>query len=111
MKLFFLIGQFAKGFNITVAGIVTGIFSIYQESENQPVKKAAWNLFFKNKQYAMSKKKEPLIKPDEETKNTTDPQEKMKGPVSSIMQNIKEEAEEDDKETKEEADKKKDKNT
>lgn len=60
----------------------------------------------------MSKKKkdQPITQPDPETKNTTDPQEKMKGPVSSIMQDIKEEAEKGDAESKEEADKKSDEN-
>lgn len=57
------------------------------------------------------KQKQPLTKPDPETKHTTDPQDKMKGPISSIVQNIKEEAEENDNETKEDADKKKNKNT
>lgn len=57
----------------------------------------------------MSKKQTPAAK-DEAKKKETDPQEKMEGPVSSIMQNIKEEAEENDKESKPEADKKKDKN-
>ena len=52
-----------------------------------------------------------LSKPDKETLHTTDPQEQMKGPISSIMQNIKEEAEETDKVSKEEADKKKNENT
>jgi hypothetical protein len=47
------------------------------------------------------------LQPDPETLHTTDPQEKMKGPISSFMQGIKEEVEENDKETKEEADKKK----
>jgi hypothetical protein len=55
--------------------------------------------------------KNPLLKPDKETQNTTDPQEHMKGPISSIMQNIKEEAEENDEEGKEKSDKKKDENT
>jgi len=55
--------------------------------------------------------KDASIKPDPETKGTTDPQEHMKGPVSSFIQNIKETAEENDKESKEEADEKKDKNT
>ena len=32
--------------------------------------------------------KEPAIKPDPETLHTTDPQEHMKGPVSSIMHGI-----------------------
>lgn len=37
-----------------------------------------------------------LIKPDPETLHTTDPQEHMKGPVSSLVQDIKEEAEKED---------------
>ena len=41
-------------------------------------------------------KKENNLAPDPATLHTTDPQEKMEGPVSSIVQNIKEEAEEDD---------------
>ena len=53
-------------------------------------------------------KKETPLKPDPETLHTTDPQENMEGPVSSVMQNIKEEAE--DNESKEAADSKKDKN-
>ncbi len=57
------------------------------------------------------KQKKPLSQPDPETLHTTDPQEHMEGPVSSLMQNIKEKAEENDAETKEEADEKKDKNT
>ena len=46
------------------------------------------------------KKKDPLLKPDPETLHTTDPQEKMEGPVSSIVQNIKEEAEDNDSDEK-----------
>ena len=57
-----------------------------------------------------SKKKDPLA-PDPETLHTTDPQEHMKGPVSSTVKNIEEKAEENDKESKEEADRKKDRNT
>ena len=34
-------------------------------------------------------KPQPTSKPDPETLDTTDPQEHMKGPVSSFMQNIK----------------------
>ena len=56
-------------------------------------------------------KKDLVLKPDEETLHTTDPQEHMKGPISSIMQNIKEEAEENDEVSKEEADRKKNENT
>ena len=52
------------------------------------------------KENNQKKKKEGVLKPDPETLHTTDPQEKMEGPVSSIVQNIKEEAEEDDKEKK-----------
>lgn len=55
-------------------------------------------------------KKNPLTKPDPETLHTTDPQEHMRGPVSSTMQNIKEEANETDKVSKEEADRKREKN-
>jgi hypothetical protein len=47
-----------------------------------------------------NKKKDPLLKPDPETLHTTDPQEKMEGPVSSIVQNIKEEAEDNDSDEK-----------
>jgi hypothetical protein len=62
----------------------------------------------KNKNTTDKDKKEAPLKPDPETLHTTDPQENMKGPISSVMQNIKEGAE--DEETKESADKKKDKN-
>ena len=55
--------------------------------------------------------KDTPLAPDPETLHKTDPQENMKGPVSSMMQNIKEEAEETDKVSKEEADEKKDANT
>ena len=51
------------------------------------------------------------LKPDPETLHKTDPQENMEGPVSSFVQGIKEDAEKNDEESKEEADKKKDKNT
>jgi hypothetical protein len=70
----------------------------------------------KNKEQSSDKsneneeKKAPLD-PEPETLHKTDPQENMKGPISSIMQNIKDEAEENDVESKEEADEKKDKNT
>jgi len=52
----------------------------------------------------------PALKPDKETLHKTDPQENMEGPISSVMQNIKESSEKDDDNTKEEADRKKDKN-
>jgi hypothetical protein len=50
------------------------------------------------------------LQPDKKTLHKTDPQENMEGPVSSIMQNIKESSEKDNKESKEAADLKKDKN-
>lgn len=63
---------------------------------------------------AMDKKKneseKDKINKGKET-NSTDPQEKMEGPVSSLVQGIKEEAEQNDSESKEEADERKDKNT
>ncbi|HEX6170945.1 MAG TPA: hypothetical protein VFZ33_14750 [Chitinophagaceae bacterium] len=55
-------------------------------------------------------KTQPVSKPDPETLHTTDPQENMKGPVSSFMQNIKEEANKNDKVSKEEADRKREEN-
>jgi len=51
------------------------------------------------------------LKPDPETLHKTDPQENMKGPISSLVQSGKEEVEGNDKESKEEADKKKKENT
>jgi hypothetical protein len=58
------------------------------------------------------KKNEPAqgLKPDPETLHTTDPQDHMRGPVSSTMQNIKEEANKNDKVSKEEADRKREEN-
>ena len=63
----------------------------------------------KNKDTANDKT--DALQPDPETLKTTDPQEEMKGPVSSFMQSIKETAEETNKVSKEEADKKKNENT
>jgi hypothetical protein len=57
-----------------------------------------------------NKEKTPALAPDPETLHTSDPQDHMKGPVSSTMQNIKEEANKTDKVSKEEADKKKEEN-
>jgi hypothetical protein len=54
--------------------------------------------------------KDAAVKPDPETLHTTDPQEHMEGPVSSIMQNIAESGEKDDDKSKEEADKERDEN-
>ncbi len=67
-----------------------------------------------NQQAAKKKdtdKKKSSLEADPVTLNTTDPQEDMEGPVSSIMQKIKEAGEANDDESKEEADRKKDKNT
>ena len=47
-------------------------------------------------------------KPNPKTLHTSDPQENMKGPVSSFMQNVKHIAEKNDEESKEEATKKRD---
>ena len=41
--------------------------------------------------------KDAMLKPDPETLNTTDPQEHMKGPLSSLMHKVEEKAEENDK--------------
>jgi hypothetical protein len=61
----------------------------------------------KNKENKDNKdKKNKGFAPDPETLHTTDPQENMKGPVSSTMQNIKEEANKNDSVSEEEADKK-----
>jgi len=63
----------------------------------------------KNKKEEKNTKHQGL-KPDPETLHTTDPQEHMKGPVSSTMQGIKEEAKKNDKVSKEEADREREKN-
>jgi hypothetical protein len=49
-------------------------------------------------------KKQPLGQPDPETLHTTDPEEHMKGPISSVMQKIKEKAEDNDEQDRKEAD-------
>ena len=56
-------------------------------------------------------KKESPLEADPETLHTTDPQENMEGPISSIMQTIKEVGESNDVVSKEEANRKKDENT
>ena len=48
----------------------------------------------KNQQHPPNKGNENTRQPDPETLGTADPEEHMEGPVSSIMQKIKEEAEE-----------------
>ena len=57
-----------------------------------------------------NKNKDPLA-PDPETPHTTDTQEHMKGPVSTTMNKTEEKAEENNEETKPEADRKKEENT
>ena len=52
--------------------------------------------------------KDAAVKPDPETLHTTDPQERMEGPVSSVMQKIKDSGEND--ESKPEADRRKEEN-
>ncbi len=64
----------------------------------------------KGKKKGQEDPKIPALKPDPETLHTTDPQEHMKGPVSSPMQNIKEEDEKNDEVSKEEATRKREEN-
>jgi hypothetical protein len=52
-----------------------------------------------------TEKDDTTIKPDPETLHTTDPQEEMQGPISSMMQGAKDAFNSD--ETKEEADERK----
>jgi len=52
--------------------------------------------------------KDAAVKPEPETLHKTDPQENMEGPISSLVQGVKNAAGDD--ETKEEADAKKDRN-
>lgn len=56
---------------------------------------------------------QPISQPDPETLHTPDPQEEMEGPVSSLMNNIRENMEENDTdekgETKRDKEKKEDK--
>lgn len=54
----------------------------------------------KAKKKEKDKTPDPL-KPNPETLHTTDPQEHMEGPVSSVMQNIKEGAEENEEKDRE----------
>jgi hypothetical protein len=41
-----------------------------------------------------------LSKPDPDTLHKTDPQENMEGPISSMMQNVKEKADDNDRKDK-----------
>ncbi|RXK83906.1 hypothetical protein [Filimonas effusa] len=54
-------------------------------------------------------KDKDAIKPDPETLHTTDPQEHMEGPISSLVQSAKETMEEEDGDKKQEKDKKENK--
>ena len=58
-----------------------------------------------DKKEKKDKKTIDALKPDAETLHTTDPQENMEGPVSSVMQNIKEEADENEEKDKKEQEK------
>ncbi|MEO5947032.1 MAG: hypothetical protein ABIP79_09460 [Chitinophagaceae bacterium] len=49
------------------------------------------------------------LKPDPKTLHKTDPQDNMEGPISSLVQGVKENVEDDDV-TKDEADQKKEEN-
>lgn len=50
------------------------------------------------------------IKPEPETLHKTDPQDNMEGPVSSLVQGVKEKVEENDNVSREEADEERDSN-
>jgi hypothetical protein len=63
----------------------------------------------KNKNEEKDKKHQGL-EPDPETLHTPDPQEHMKGPVSSVMQNIKEEGKKNNKVSQGEADRRREEN-
>ena len=58
----------------------------------------ATNTTDKNKEQADNK--DAAVKPDEETLHTTDPQEHMEGPISSLVQGTKEELETDEDDDK-----------
>jgi hypothetical protein len=64
-----------------------------------------------NKDKNTNEEKKSPLGPDPETLHTTDPQEHMKGPVSSTMKGIEKEAEKGNQESKEEATQRKDANT
>lgn len=64
--------------------------------------KLSERVFMSKEKKKDSKKKDSLNQPDPGTTNTPDPQENMEGPISSLMQEIKEEAEENDEKDQEE---------
>ena len=55
---------------------------------------------------AKEQNKDAAVKPEPETLNTPDPQDKMEGPISSLVQGVKDSLK--NNETKQEADEKKD---
>jgi hypothetical protein len=69
-------------------------------AERQGLKIAACSL--KTNFMADKKHDQPISQPDPETTHRTDPQEHMEGPVSSLMQNVRETAEEADRPAKKE---------
>lgn len=60
----------------------------------------------KHKEEDRSRKETAPVKPDPETENTTDPQKKMEGPVSSLMRDTGHQF--DSNKSKEEADRERD---
>ena len=50
----------------------------------------------RNKPTQKKGNEDAIVKPDPETLHTTDPEEHMKGPLSSLMHKIEEEAEKED---------------
>ncbi len=62
-----------------------------------------------DKKETPGEKKDAVVKNDPKTLNTSDPQEEMEGPVSSLVQGAKESIEENN-ESKEEADQKREEN-
>ena len=62
-----------------------------------------------DKKETPGEKNDAAVKNDPKTLNTPDPQEEMQGPISSLMQGAKENMEENN-ESKEEADDKKEEN-
>lgn len=59
------------------------------------------NLLMDKKQEPKKEQEEPALPPDPETLGKTDPQENMKGPISSTMHKIEEAMEKNDQEVPE----------
>ncbi|MES1218211.1 MAG: hypothetical protein ABUT20_22085 [Bacteroidota bacterium] len=64
----------------------------------------------KKKEKRTKENKKPILQPDPETLRITDPQEYMKGPLSSAVHAVSEEVKKADKVSKEEATQKRDEN-